>query len=94
FTEGGQDATRTSCHAKNTRNPASGLAVRPEPAQHRTCGVGKTTVDDTINRATAAGLSWPLPFDLDDEALELRLYPPVVASTRRKLSSPDLAVHP
>lgn len=40
----------------------------------RTCGVGKTTVDDTINRATAAGFTWPLPADLDDEALELRLY--------------------
>ena len=25
------------------------------------CGVGKSTVDDTINRAVAAGLSWPLP---------------------------------
>ena len=44
----------------------------------RTCGVGKSTVNDTINRATAAGLSWPLPSDLDDEALERRLYPPVV----------------
>ena len=43
----------------------------------RTCGVGKSTVDATINRATAAGLSWPLPLDLDDEALERRLYPPL-----------------
>lgn len=34
------------------------------------CGVGKTTVDDTINRATAAGLSWPLSVDLDDDAFE------------------------
>jgi len=32
------------------------------------CGVGKTTVTDTIARAAAANLSWPLP-DLDDEAL-------------------------
>ena len=55
----------------------------------RTCGVSKGTVDAAVNRATAAGLSWPLPFDLDDEALELRLYPPVVAPAQRKLSSPD-----
>jgi transposase len=40
------------------------------------CGVGKTTVTDTICRATAARLSWPLA-DMDDEALERLLYPPV-----------------
>jgi hypothetical protein len=55
----------------------------------RTCGVSKSTVDATISRATAAGFSWPLPSDLDDEALERRLYPPVVAPTHRKLSQPD-----
>ncbi|QSV44413.1 IS21 family transposase [Geobacter benzoatilyticus] len=55
----------------------------------RTCGVGKSTVDDTINRAVAAGFSWPLPADLDDEALELRLYPPVVNPASRKLPQPD-----
>jgi hypothetical protein len=38
------------------------------------CGVGKTTVTDTIARAPAAKLSWSLP-DLDDEALEWLLYP-------------------
>lgn len=40
------------------------------------CGVGKTTVTDTVARATAAGLTWPLP-TIDDEALERLLYPPV-----------------
>ena len=39
------------------------------------CGVGETTVGDCLSRAVAAGLSWPLPDDLDDEALERRLYP-------------------
>ena len=52
-------------------------------------GVGKSTVDATISRATAAGLSWPLPSDLDDEALERRLYPPAVHPSSRKLSQPD-----
>jgi transposase len=58
----------------------------------RTCGVGKSTVNATIHRATAAGLSWPLPYDLDDEALEQRLYPSVVHSSSRKLSQPDWQV--
>ena len=53
----------------------------------KTCGVGKSTVDDTINRAIAAGLSWPV--ELDDEALEKRLYPPVQAPSSRKLRQPD-----
>lgn len=51
------------------------------------CGVGKTTVDDTINRAGAAGLCWPI--DLDDEALEKLLYPKPLPPSSRKLKPPD-----
>ncbi|NCP78643.1 MAG: IS21 family transposase [Desulfuromonadales bacterium] len=51
------------------------------------CGVGKTTVDDTINRANAAGLCWPL--DLDDEALERLLYPKPLSPSARELKPPD-----
>jgi len=53
------------------------------------CGVGATTVHDVLARAKAAGLSWPLADDLDDAALEQRLYPPVVAARDRAL--PDFA---
>lgn len=38
-------------------------------------GVSHSTVVDMLNRAKAAGLSWPLPDDLDDGQLEARLYP-------------------
>ena len=55
----------------------------------RTCGVGKSTVNDTITRATAANLTWPLSSDLDDEALENLLYPPLVKPSSRKQSQPD-----
>ena len=41
----------------------------------RTCGVAKGTVAKYVDRAQAAGLSWPLPADLDDAALEARLFP-------------------
>jgi hypothetical protein len=34
----------------------------------REIGVGRTTVQDYLTRATAAGLGWPLPPDLTDEA--------------------------
>ena len=53
----------------------------------RAVGAGKATVDDTVSRALAAGLSWPLA--LDDEALESLLYPPAVRPANRKLVLPD-----
>jgi transposase len=53
----------------------------------KACGVGETTVNDTIARATAAGLFWPV--ELDDEALEKRLYPPPQPPSSRKLTQPD-----
>ena len=39
------------------------------------CGVGRTTIKEYLDRAERAGLSWPLPEDLDDAALENRLFP-------------------
>ena len=38
-------------------------------------GVSAGTVSHVLERASAAGLSWPLPGNLDDEALRERLYP-------------------
>jgi transposase len=38
-------------------------------------GYGRKTVQDYLARAEVAGLTWPLPEDLDDEALEARLFP-------------------
>jgi transposase len=50
-------------------------------------------VSDYVKRATAAGLSWPLPAELEDGALEARLFPTAaVAACPRPL--PDLsAIH-
>ena len=45
---------------------------------HRTiaqaCAVGLGTVTTYLQRATAAGLTWPLPDDLDDATLEARVF--------------------
>ncbi len=40
------------------------------------CSIGRSTVSEYLQRAQDAGLSWPLPPDLDDQALESLLYPP------------------
>ena len=51
------------------------------------CSIGRTTVSKYLQRASDAGLSWPLPDDLDDESLELLLFPepPVIPSGERSL---------
>ena len=41
----------------------------------RRIGVAASTVRTTIRRFQAAGLSWPLPEELSDAALEARLFP-------------------
>ncbi|MDH3644657.1 MAG: IS21 family transposase [Gammaproteobacteria bacterium] len=41
----------------------------------RACGVSKGVVAKYVRLAQAAGLSWPLPEDLDDSALQQRLFP-------------------
>lgn len=53
------------------RQRALGQSVREIAAA---LGVGPTTVWDYLGRARRAGLSWPLPEDLDDTELERRLY--------------------
>jgi len=49
------------------------------------CAIARSTVAECLERATSAGLSWPLPDGLDDTALERRLYPPVVCADTVRL---------
>ena len=41
----------------------------------RTCSVGLGTVSEYLGRADRAGICWPLPEELDDTALEGKLFP-------------------
>jgi transposase len=58
----------------------------------RSCSIGQATVHRYLEKAAAAGLTWPLPEDVDDRRLEKMLFP-TVAGRRSQLnrSSPDLA---
>jgi transposase len=51
----------------------------------RSCNVSPSTVYDVMARARQADLGWPLPDELDDEALEQRMYPGPHASRDRPL---------
>lgn len=53
----------------------------------KACSVGKSTVNDTIARAIAAVLCWPIV--LNDEALEKLLYFPPQPRSSRKLHQLD-----
>ena len=44
----------------------------------RSCSIGQATVHRYLRKAAAAGLTWPLPEDLDDRRLEELLFPAAV----------------
>jgi transposase len=64
---------------------AGGMSKRQIAAS---LSIGATAAGDCMRRARYAGLSWPLPEELSDEALERLLYPPpqVTAKDRRPQS--------
>ena len=65
---------------------AAGMSAR-EIA--RAVGVARSTVAEYLRRADAAGVSWPLPAELDEEALEALLFPKVEPTAERPV--PDWA---
>ena len=54
-------------------------------------GIGRPTVSEYLRRAEEAGLSWPLPDDLDDARLERLLFPPVPDLPAQERGIPDWA---
>ena len=54
----------------------------------RALGVGVGTVSEYVSRVRQAGLCWPLPSELDDTALETRLFPRPAPGQQR--AAPDL----
>ena len=57
-------------------------------------GVGRSTVAEYLRRAEVAGLCWPLPEGLDEEALERLLFPPPPPAKDRQFAEADwAAVH-
>ena len=61
----------------------------PHRAIAQACGVGLGTVTAYLQRAAVAGLTWPLPEDLDDTALEARLFAQPAPVSARDRVVPD-----
>ena len=56
----------------------------------RSCSISRSTVADYLLRTSAAGLTWPLPEELDEAGIERLLFPPqsIISKTRQE---PDWA---
>ncbi|NIS62491.1 MAG: IS21 family transposase [Proteobacteria bacterium] len=52
--------------------------------------IGRSTVQDYLRRAKQAGLSWPLPPELDEATLEHRLFPSTHCVPQEKRQMPSL----
>jgi len=59
--------------AEVLRLKAAGMSVRQIASS---TNAGRTAVGEYLARAEAAGIGWPLPEGLDEEALEAKLFPP------------------
>jgi transposase len=65
-----------------------GLSVRQIG---KSLGIGRSTIRDYLGRARQAGLSWPLPSDLDEATLEHQLFPSLhaIPQEKRQMPSPE-----
>ena len=63
----------------------------PQRAIARSLGLSQGAVSGYLSRARAAGVSWPLPEDLDDERLEALLFPPLSGTPAEQRPMPDWA---
>jgi transposase len=68
------------------RLSAGGMSKRKIAAS---LGISPTAAGDCLRRARAAGVGWPLPEDVSDEALEAHLYPPPPSVAKEQRPHPD-----
>ena len=73
------DALRLSAEGLSTRQIEASLVI------------GRTTLRGYLERARAAGLSWPLPADLSEADVEKLLFPRTAQEAARKAVEPDWA---
>jgi len=65
---------------------SAGLSIRKISASTK---ISVGSIQQLLKRAELLELSWPLPDDLDDQALALRFYPRADARPARRHQEPD-----
>ena len=58
----------------------------------KSLSIATGTISLYLNRAREVGLSWPLPEDMDDAALEKALFPNIQPATQSGFIEPDYAL--
>ena len=84
------DAQRKAVHAEDPRSTASSFPRGLGPGDRPDASLGAGTVSGYLARAKVADLGWPLPDELDDAAIEKRLFVPR-EENRRGRPAPDFA---
>ena len=56
------------------------------------CGTARSTVSEYLTRFERAGLSWPLPPEMDEATLERSLFPPAPSVSQQERPLPDWSV--
>jgi hypothetical protein len=94
-------ANRRHAHRSNTgerhARPETADASRPRSSTPQACcgfqraPYCRTTVAEYLRRASAVGITWPMPGELDDAALEQRLFSPPFAVLESPRPQPDWA---
>jgi transposase len=64
----------------------SGLSERQAA---KSCGIGRTTVKEYLDRAERAGFAWPLPEELDETSLENLLFPSTIPLDAERRNMPS-----
>jgi transposase len=55
----------------------------------RSVGIGRTAIAEYVRRAAVIGISWPIPEELDDTALERKLFAPAGSNPPRSKPLPE-----
>ena len=88
--KGGRDVSRKVNHAQDGQvlrlKWECGLTNR---AIARSCSISHSTVGEYLRRAKETGLNWPIPADLDEDALFRLLFPRLSRPSSRAIPCPD-----
>ena len=60
----------------------------------RSLDIGRGTIQNYLHRVEQVGLSWPLPAEIDEAALEHRLFPSIPSRCPRKAPNASDGVSP
>ena len=90
--KGATDARGADGHARCARDSSAESLVGIDARDRRRLGLARSTVRETLKRAQTAGLAWPLPEGMNDEALEAALYARQHSKRdHRRIEEPDWA---